>query len=169
MRGYPFACLGALALSLGVGVAGAHAASYKRFSSSSCRYSIEYPSGWKLQRGTNSETFSTQRSSSSYAAVVVACTHSRQRPTTQGLTVAQMKEFRSRGYILSKVSYTGGLGIFTGRKPTTAGGKTFQALIEISSTVSRNRGFVFAFAADLASFQADLKLYIHMLSSWRSS
>jgi hypothetical protein len=42
-------------------------------------------------------------------------------------------------------------------------------VVEVTSTASGSKGFVFAFAADYGSFKADLPLYLHMLKSWRAT
>jgi hypothetical protein len=158
----------AVAACLGLSLEVVHAAGYKRFSSSVCGYSIDYPTSWSVKHSSNEDTFGRQKSASDYAGVVVACTHPSQRPTTHSLTVAEMKAFRAQGYVLSKATYSGGLGIFSGHKAITAAGQSFQALVEVSSAASGAKGFVFAFAADLRSFKADLPIYLHMLKSWRA-
>jgi hypothetical protein len=146
----------------------AHATTYKKFSSSPCGYAIDYPSIWVVKHSGSEDTFSLTSSATTYAGVVVACTHPNQRPTTRNLTIAEMKAFKAEGYALSKATYSGGLGIFSGQKTAKAGGKTIVQLVEVSSTASGNRGFVFAFAADYYSFKADLPIYLHMLKSWRA-
>jgi hypothetical protein len=167
MRAPRLCVLGLLAGSLAVVPAVSHAAGYKHFTSkSSCPYSIDYPTSWKVGTGPVSNTFSNEVSATKFVGVVVACGKTSARASASTVTKSEMKSFRSQGYVLSAPRMTNGVGIFTGRKTTKARGKTLITLIEVASTVHGSRSWALVYAADYGSFKQSLPLYVHMLGTF---
>lgn len=168
MRTSSVLALGLIAAGLAAVPSTGHAAGYSQFSGKGCGYTIDAPAGWRVSRSATSDSFLERQSATKYSAVVVLCTSGASNVTARGLTSAEYASYQKTGWTLSKVKYSNGLGIFTGHKALTAGSAKYTAVIEVTAGTQHKKGWAFLYSADATSFQKNLSIYIHMLSSFKS-
>ncbi|GAC1408348.1 MAG: hypothetical protein NVSMB52_21300 [Chloroflexota bacterium] len=144
-------------------------ASYQRYSSKTCPYSIDFPTQWLAHsnRAAKADSFGHRFSATRGVGVVVACGPTTARETVQHLTSSEMQSFHKQGYVLGAPHLSGEVGIFTGQKTIKTPSGPFKAIVEVSSFIHNTRKWIIYLLADRSTFKQSLPIYVHMLASFR--
>ncbi len=144
-----------------------HAAGYRKYASTACPYSIQYPTTWSARSGARHDTFLFESSPRRFAQVLVSCAYSKNNRSIKHLTVAVAHAYAKRGYGLATPQYKGNLlGLFFGQTTYKSGGKIYGERLHVSTLIYRGRAWVMALAGDSADFGASERVYDHFLATF---
>jgi hypothetical protein len=143
------------------------AASYQRFTSHICPYTIDYPTGWKVKTSRKPRVDQFLDARSPTASVNVICPPVAPGMTTRLATSAIRTSFQRQGFRLSKSRIIGGASIITGHAArVSSNGRIFPALLDATVSVHGNRVWVISLVADARSFGRDFPRYVQMVTSF---
>jgi len=145
------------------------ATNYSHFSSSTCNYHMDYPSGWRVDHTPLGDLFAHSVSARRFAGVWVICTPPSSRASLTLITSGEVNSFKQRGWAPSMPKFSHGFGVFTGHRHVQAGTTAYTQLYEVITTVKKPRMYVVMYSGDSASFITSLFDYLHMVSTFRGT